>query len=283
MPVLESKILTAGKTALSNALLGIAPASAHSFNVGDTAGYEPVVSNTAITGNLVFEGLATSITSTRLSEDTVRFVCTITESHGPFEVGNMILFMESIEDGVVPFIEVVLPVAITKTQSDPQLTAEGFQVPGSRLAINIELKHSDEVIIQSVTVITPNYASMPTFETQLDVPAGAALSFRQFVISWHSQTRSPVLATVDGGGIIWGIPYSQQVNDPDFGHLDGGQDGGGYGGEPDDIVFGYFYTTPEATFVSPYIGGATYTGIVSNIVGGASYTDTAASQTNYLP
>lgn len=283
MPVLDAQILTAGKAAISDALLGVNEALPHSFLVGDAAAFTPLASMTAVQGSQVFEGSAAAIQATRLSEDTVRYVCTISEQHGPFTVGNLILNMSSEASGVQPFIMVVLPVPIQKQNSDPQFTAQGFRIPGSRIAINIEVKHTEEVEIANVTIITPEYSSLPTYETELDVPVGAALTHKQFVISYHTAVRMPVLGTVDGDNVRWGIPFSQAINHPNFGHIDGGNDGEGYGGDPSEILFGYFYLTPEAVFTYPSIGGSTYddTGVAS--VGNAQYTDTVVGQTNFVP
>lgn len=283
MPVLDAKILTAGKAAISDALLGVNPALPHSFIIGDSFGFEPTDDMLTVAGTKVFTGDATAISATRISEDTVRYVCSLSETHGPFQIGNLILNMSSLASGVTPFIAVVLPVPIQKQQSDPTFTDQGFQVPGSRVAINIEIKHTEEIEIANVTVITPNYSSLPTFETELDVPEGAALTFKQAVISYHSAVRMPVLMTVDANNVRWGMPFTQGINHPYFGHLDGGTDGEGYGGDPSEIIFGYYYLTPEATFTYPSIGGADYTGLTSGVVGGASYDDTVLSATNFVP
>ncbi len=285
MPVLDAKILTAGKTIISDALIGLSLALPSKFLVGTTAGYTPLATDVTVTGSLVHTGTANSITATRIAEDTVRYVCVIEENWGPFDIGNLILFMEDSLGAELPFLEVVFPVKITKVQSDPATTTAGFQVPGSRVAINIELKHTDEATIASVTVITPNYSSLPTFSLDIDVPVGPALTYRQFVVSYDLRTKTPVLFTVDDNNVRWGMPFSQQLEDPDFGHLNGGNDGEGYGGVADGIIFGYYYLTTLSQFTLPNIGGSNYTDNVPNTIGNASYlvTTNVGLQTNYIP
>lgn len=285
MSTLDAKILTEGKSVISDALLGITPAKPHEFRVGDEFGFDPDSNDTAVRGTEVFLGNAAAISSNRLAEDTVRYVCTISEQHGPFTVGNIVLYMVDNLNRIVPFISVVLPVPVTKLNSDPTATASGFQVPGSRLVFNITLKHSDEIEIASVDIVTPNYAQLPTFETEADVPAGASLTFKNAVISYHTVEQRPVLMTVDGNGIRWGMPYYQQINDPDFGHLDGGDasfEHQFYDGI--EILFGYFYLTPESVFTYPVIGGGSYAEDPVNSLGNATYLlSDMVVQTNWVP
>ena len=283
MPVLEAVILDGGKAAISSALIGLDGSAPHSFIVGTEAGGTLDSTIVAVTGEEVFEGGTGSISVSRLSEDTVRYICTISEAEGPFQVGNLLLNLSNLEDGVVPFVHVILPVAITKKQADPTVTTEGYQVPGSRLSFNIEVTHSKDAEIVSVTVVTPTYSTLPMFATEADVPNGAALTYRNFVIQYDTRTKTPVLGTVDQNNIRWGMPYSRNVSDPAFGHLDGGQDGEGYGGEVDEFIPGlsYIYLRIDSDFDEPDIGGVPYTATaLPDTIGGASYTATTNVSTN---
>jgi hypothetical protein len=284
MPVLSAKILTAGKTAISNALLGVSPAKPHSFKCGDEFGFTPVTTDISPRGLLTFTGQATAIAATRLSADTVRYVCSISEQWGPFQVGNLILYMLDDAGAIQPFISVVLPVPVQKVQSAPITTVSGYQVPGSRLAFNIELKHSEEVEILSINIITPNYSSLPTFETEATIPPGAALTFKNFVVSHHTVIKKPVLGTVDGNAIRWGIPFYNQINDPGFGQLDGGDDTlphHYYDGV--EIISGNLYITPESSYTYPSYGGGLYTDTLYFTLGGARYDMTGLIAINFVP
>ena len=284
MPTLNAKILTAGKIVLSNALLGISPAKVHSFGCGDLFGFTPDSNDVAPRGNIVFQADAAAISTSRLAEDTVRHVCSITEQHGPFTVGNIVLYLQDDKGNILPFISVVLPVPIQKLNSNPIVTPSGYEVPGTRLTFNVELKHSDEVTIATVTVVTPTYSFLPSYETEATVPIGAALNYKNFVISHHTVVKRPVLGTVDGNSIRWGIPFTQQINDPDFGHLDGGDDSqphNYYDGA--ELIFGNFYTTPETNYTYPVYGGGGYTDNIVAVLGGATYTVSGLIQINYVP
>lgn len=272
MPVLSAKIVNSGKTIISRTLLGVADIYPVGFRVGDEAGFSPDENDTDIRGNLVYEGGAENIQVNQIAEDTIRYVCTISEVFGPFNVGNLMLYLDDGTNSPLPFVQVALPVIVRKTQASPSFTLEEYNVPGARLAISIEIKHSQEAEILSVNIVTPNYSQLPTFGTEAEVPLGAALTFKQFVVSYDSRTKGPVLFTVDANNVRWGMPFSHQLTDPNFGHLDGGVDGEDYGGEPDEILSGYYYLTPSAAF-SPYnLGEALYTDTYGRTLGNATYT-----------
>lgn len=271
MAVLEGKILDSGKTIISQAMIGIDTALPHSFQIGDAFGFAPLASDTSITGSLVFTGAGDLVQVSVLAPDTVRYVCNIPESYGPFNVGNLVLYMTDNDGLVLPFFEVVLPVPVRKIQSSSAQSQEGYDVPGTRLAISIQIKHSEETTIAQVDVITPTYSSFPTFYQEVDVPLGIALTYQQFVVSYDTRTKGPVMYTVDADGVRWGQPFTHQLEDPNFGHVDGGFDGEGYGMEPDDIVWGYYYLTPQSAFTNTNIGDALYKSPFMRNIGGATY------------
>lgn len=271
MPVLSAKILTSGKSIISKTLLGVGDIFPAGFIVGDEAGFTPDENDTAVRGNVVYEGGANNIQVNQIAEDTIRYVCTISEVFGPFNVGNLIMYLDDGTNSPLPFISVALPVIVRKTQASPSFTLEEYAVPGARLAISIEIKHSQEAEILSVNIVTPDYSQIPTFGTEAEVPLGAALTFRQFIVNFDSRTKGPVLYTVDINNVRWGMPFTHQLTDPNFGHLDGGTDGEEYGAEPDDILSGYYYLTPAAAF-SPYnLGESLYADTYGRILGNASY------------
>jgi len=275
MPVLDAKLLDAGKNLISRALLSVDKLYPYSFVVGDEAGFTPVSTDLAVRGNTVYTGYANNISVNQIAEDTIRYVCNITELVGPFTVGNIIMHLDDGFGNAAPFIEVVLPVTVYKKQSDTSFTSDGYAVPGTRLAISIELKHSQEIEITSIDIITPTYSSLPTFGTEGEVPLGAALTHKQFVVSYDTRTKGPVMFTVDANNVRWGMPFTHQINDPNFGHLLGGTDGEGYGGESDDILTGGYYLTPDTVYSSTYLGGWPYSSVYLVSIGNATYTNTS--------
>lgn len=273
--ILKGRLLDSGLGIFSNALLGLATNYASGFKIGDTYGFEVDKTEIAPRGNIVFEGKTGDIAATRIAIDTVRFVCSISESFGPFYMGNLVLYMQDDDGNEVPFVMVAFPQQVLKTPSADQVTTDGFQVPGSRFAVAIHVKHGDEADDVTVIILPPDYSSLPTFATELEVPPGNALTYKQFVVSYDTRAKTPVMYTVDENNVRWGIPFTQQIMDPRFGQLDGGVDGEGYGGEPDEIVFGMWYTTNEQDFSNNPVGGASYTDSDNlKVLGGATYTNT---------
>lgn len=271
MPVLDGKLLKAGKTIISEAMIGVTTALPHHFDVGDGFGFTPSENDTTIVGNKVFTGYGDLVQVSLLSEDTVRYVCNIPENYGPFNVGNMILYMTDNDGDVLPYFEVVLPVVVRKIKSSSAQSQDGYDVPDTRLTISIEIRHSEEAVITSINVITPTYSTLPTFYTEQDVPPGVALTYSQFIVTYDTRTRGPVLYTIDADGVRWGMPFTHQLEDPNFGHVVGGFDGEGYGQEPDEIVCGYWYLTPSSAMSSTNIGDALYKSPFMATLGGATY------------
>jgi len=273
--ILKGRILNQGKGIVSAALVGLASSYAAGFKVGDVSGFTVDPTETAPRGEVTFEGKTEDVAVTRVSLDTVRFVCSISESHGPFRIGNIVLYMRDENGNAVPFVMVAFPFAVLKQPSADQVTTDGFTLPGSRFAVAITIKHSDELNDVEVVVLPPDYSSLATFANENEVPPGAALTFKQFVVAYDTRARTPVLFTVDHENVRWGNPFYQQIRDHRFGQLDGGMDGEGYGGEPDELVFGMFYTTDEADYTENPAGGAAYTdSTVLQTLGGSTYTKT---------
>lgn len=281
--ILTGKVLNAGKHILTNALVGLATSYAAGFDVGDAYGFVLDPADTAVRGNIVYQGSTHDIAVLRVAEDTVRFTCSITEGLGPFQVGNLILFMQDENSNAVPFVEVVLPFPVIKQPSADQVTTSGVVLPGTRFAISITVKLTDQADNVVVEILPPDYSSLPSFGSELDVPPAAAMTFKQYVINYDSRVKTPVLYTIDENNVRWGIPFYQQMRDPRFGQLDGGMDGEGYGGEADELVFGMWYTTPAASYTVNPVGGAKYTdGDQLNTIGGATYTKTVNSHYDNL-
>ncbi|QIG74785.1 hypothetical protein EVC12_150 [Rhizobium phage RHph_I42] len=273
--ILKGIILDAGRIILSDALVGEGPHYASGFRLGDTAGFIPDRTDTGPRGTIVYTGKTMDIAVTRIAVDTVRFVCSVTEMAGPFPVGNCVLYFGDSNGEDVPLVSVAFPYQIIKTPSNDQVTTDGYTLPGSRFAVAITVKITDDIEDVEVVVLPPDYSSLPSFATEDDVPPGNALTFKQAVISFDTRVKTPVLMTVDHNNVRWVQPFYQQMRDPRFGQLDGGVDGEGFGGEAEEIVFGMWYTTHDEDFTVNPVGGATYDdGPNIQTIGGATYTDT---------
>lgn len=280
--IIKGKVLDAGKVIVTNALVGQATSFASEFRVGDQAGFTFDSTETAPRGAIVHTGSQNDIAVTRIAIDTVRFVCSIPEGFGPFQMGNLVMYMENDDNDSVPFLAVSFPYQVLKQPSNDQVTTDGFTLPGTRFAISIELKHSDEETDVIINILPPDYSSLPSFATELDVPPGNSLTFKQFVINYDTRTKSPVLVTIDENNVRWATPLTQQIMDPSFGQLDGGMDGEGYGGHAYELVWGGWYTTPNSAYTENPVGGAAYTDTQLNTIGGAGYTQTTNTYTQNL-
>lgn len=274
--IITGIVLDSGKSVISNSLVGLATSFASGFQVADQFGFPVDETDTAPRGNIVYNGPSQDIAVTRVAIDTVRFVCTIPEGVGPINMGNLVLYMQDQQSNVVPFISVAFPQRIVKTPSADQVTTDGFILPGSRFSISIEIKHSNNVNTVTITILPPDYSSLPTFATEAEMPPAASMTFKQAVVNFDTRSKTPVMYSIDHNNVRWGNPFYQQIRDPDFGQLDGGMDGEGWGGEAEEIIFGYFYTTADGDFTANPVGGAAYTDIDANLqtVGGATYTVT---------
>lgn len=280
--IIKGKVLHDGKIVVTNALIGQATSYACEFRVGDQAGFEFDTNETAPRGAIVHIGTQHDIAVTKIAIDTVRFVCSIPEGFGPFNMGNLVMYMQNDDNESVPFLAVSFPHQVLKQPSNDQVTTDGFTLPGTRFAVSIELKHSDEETDVIVNILPPDYSSLPSFATELDVPPGSSMTFKQFIINYDTRTKCPVLVTVDENNTRWATPLTQQIMDPSFGQLDGGMDGEGYGGHADELVWGGWYTSPNEAYTENPVGGASYTDSGLRTIGGSSYTKTVNEYTSNL-
>lgn len=272
MPTISAVLLTTGKQLITQALVGRTPVTPTRFEVGDSYGYTPDPDlDTTIHGNLVHTGGEVDIRATVLTDNTARYELTINENYGIFEVGNLILYGMDEDDNEYPYVHLALPVPITKTQALNVLPLPSDYVnPGNRLVFNIQITHSDLATIASVTVVTPAYSSLAVFENSGAIPNAGVLTWEQVVSAFDTRTNTPVLVSRDSSNGLWAHPFFQHIGDPMLGSVNGGVDGFGYGPNPTDLLFGHFYTTPDAEYVDTY-GGGTYTVDPVEIIGGASY------------
>lgn len=274
MADVKAVLLNDGKRLITGALAGFTGIAPVKFRVGDMAGFTPDVNDVDIRGQLVFEGLSGLMQARRLADDTVRYTLVITESYGPFYVGNIVMFAAHADNAPEALVSVVLPFKVKKTVSNPDIGAlQPFPVPGSRLTINITIKHSidgDDIVVQ---VVNPEFSSLPFFDLQTEVPPPAINPWSQFVI--HNDTRldTPTLITKRSDGTQWGIPFWQNFRSPKFGVIDGGTTGDNHKPNAGSFLWGYFYLTPNE-YLKSIIGQSGYIQSELNYVGqvgGISY------------
>lgn len=267
-------LLREGRRLLSGALAGMTGVGPTHFRVGPTAGFTPQDTDTDVRGGLAFEGKSGLIQIRMVAVDTVRYTMIITEAFGPFDIGNIVMYASNGDDNALPMFEVVLPFAVKKTRGDPDLNnATPFPSPGNRFTINVTIKHSLDGDDINIEVINPEFASLPVFDTQLNIPPAAINPWQQFVVHNDTRVNSPVVVSKDEAGQYWGIPFWQNLRSPKFGVIDGGVSGDNHLEEQGAFLWGYFYLTPNILLTGT-LGSTGYIqdndSYVGNI-GGASY------------
>lgn len=273
----DAILLNDGKRLITGVFTGFTPMAPIKFRVGNAAGFATNPNAINISGSTVFEGGAALIQVRRIYDDTVRYTLIIPESVGPMEIGNIILYAAHADNVDAPnaLVQVVLPFRVKKEVSSPDLgNPNPFPSPGNRFVINITIRHSIEGDDVVVTVLNPEYSSLPSFPTQLDVPAAAINPWNQFVINLDDRTKTPTLVHKRSDGQYWGVPFWQNLRDPKFGVIDGGNTGDQHLPGNGSFLWGYFYTTPN-NVLKGQIGGSGYIqdnnlGYVGTI-GGLSY------------
>lgn len=275
MSDVKAILLDSGKNLITGSLAGFTAVGPTEFRIGSTAGFDPLKTDTDITGPLVFRGLSGLIQRRMIAFDTVRYTMTVTEKYGPFEIGNIVLFASHADGTSRALVKVVLPFKVTKRPSDPDVGAtQPFPTPGARFTINVTIKHSidaDDVIVQ---VINPNYSSLPYFDTQFNIPPTLTNPYSVFAIHNDTRINTPVMVSKRADGSYWGIPFWQNLRSPKFGTIDGGTTGDGHLEDQGSFAWGYYYLTPN-DLLDGVLGGTGYLqdnelGYV-DIVGGSAY------------
>lgn len=267
-------LLDSGKRLITGALTGFTAIGPVKFRVGDLAGFTPDKTDTDIRGTLVFEGLAGLTQVRRIADDTVRYTLVITEQHGPFDMGNVVLFCSHADAEPSPMVSVVFPFKVRKNAGNVDLgDSLDVPTPGNRFTINITIKHSVEGEVVTVNVTDPQFSSLPFYATRYDIPAYALNPWGQFVVHNDDRIGTPTLVTKRSDGSYWGVPFWQNFRSPKFGIIDGGVAGDGRAADNLGYAWGNFYLTPEDLYDSA-LGGSGYTANPSSyvgVVGGASY------------
>lgn len=270
-------ILNRGKELLGGAASGFSRFAAHSFNLGSTAGYTPVATDTNVRGSIVYTGHAGLVQSRMVDRDTVTFTMLVPEGVGPFSFGSVVLFGNAFDGSPLPFIEIAFPYTIDKVIADPNIGAgTPFPKPGSRLMISVTFKISTASAGTAVTVsvVAPQFNNLPSFEDEMSLPPPLAQPWNQFIVQRHTVLKNPVLATKRADASQWGMPLFDNLRSPRFGFIDGGVMGDKYQAEGCNWLFGQRYDTP-AEYFQGQVGGASYTTLVAipeeNTLGAVPY------------
>lgn len=266
MADVQGILLNTGRGLITSSMIGFSMFAPLKFRVGNSFGFTPDPADTDIRGALTYEGSSALMTSRRLAEDAARYVCTIPESEGDFDIGNIVFFGTMWNNDPIPLFSVSLPYLYHKQVASPSFEGQPFPTPGSRFICNVTIKHSLEATGVTVTITTPTFASFPTYEDENSVPTPGLNPWSTYIISKDSRTGGPTFVFTDENEVTWGIPATQLLREPNFGDADGGYTGDGYTKEVRSYISGGTFTTDEAVYRGT-IGGESFTEAAENFIG----------------
>jgi hypothetical protein len=249
---LQTILLDSGTAALAQAIAEGTPLQVVAYHIGQGANYNPSTTATdVIPVPPVYVGDATTIAPSVVSNNEIRYVITLVETLGPFGVGNIMLFLQLGDDPtLIPYILGVLPVPVPKYASNPPATI------GNRLVFNLTAKYVNIATAFTLNVITPEYASLFNYIDENGLPPATNTAQQQSVLQNLTSTGSPAIAlrrTLDNSWYL--LPFTQRLDDPNYGALSGGVVGDGYVPYYGDWYAGGFYVTPLSGFNNYLIGG----------------------------
>lgn len=251
---MQTVLLNSGKTALARAIAEGNKLKVVAYRVGQAANFEPQVNATNVQPVSMYQGEASTVDTSLINGDEVRYTITLLEPVGPFNVGNIMLFLQGDSDtALVPYLYGVLPIAVPKYKNNPPQTI------GNRLVFNMTAKYTNVSEAFELKVITPVLASLPNYRDEFDLPAPQFASYQQLVLQNNTNTGSPALAArreIDNSWFL--MPFFQRVDDPSFGAMKGGIIGDGYLPFYGDYFAGGTYITPSAGFNRTLDGGPSW-------------------------
>lgn len=243
------QLLDAGKNALALALASGGKLRVTEFRVGRAANFAPTGVGANVTPNVAFTGDASMINTGVVNSDQIRYVVTIPEQYGPFDVGNIMLFLDDGKGGKVPFLWGVNAVPIPKYKNDPPRSI------GNRATFTLTAKYTNISEAVNLQVVAPQYSSVINYPDEEGLAPASMTGFNQAIIQNHTSIGRPLLAIrreVDNAWFMTSL--TQRLDDPNFGQIDGGEIGDGYLPYQGEFSAGGFYRTPTPSF-NEYLDG----------------------------
>lgn len=274
------KLLEGGRRQILSAAAGFASFAPHSFKVGDLAGFiDASATETLPRGDIVFTGDAYLMQARLQDEGAVKYTMMLPEGAGPFNVGNIVMYTVAVGQQPVPYAMIILPFRINKKLSEYDIGPNGMPNPGNRMMISLTVKHRvhdvDDVDNIIVEVIAPEYANLPYFDRETNLPSPSLNPWSQFIVQRAALTGQPALATKGDDERYWIMPFFKDIRHPKYNVMSGGISGDGYKETEYGWLWSHRYTTPEGQYKGS-IGGYSYTSIgvaALNRVGGVPYTE----------
>jgi hypothetical protein len=261
IPTYLSCIVDDGKYAIGQALVQQKKIRPYCFTIGNAYNFTPLESGTEVQGDLVYTGSGSLIKGYIVSKDTFKFSLTVPESAGDFDVGNILLYMQSDDGQIFPFIWAVMKIPYPKQKQIENTVGNRFVFEFIEKIVNV-------TDILQMDIVANEYASLAGYQNEFDLPIPSQALFQQFVV--HEPKFSPVpfvgmRRTVDNS--YWGLALYSKVNDPFFGTIASGQAGDSKGSK-DNIFWGGTIKMTDDKLPITYGGGTIASNPTFSIGGG---------------
>ena len=249
---MKSELLNRGTNAIVNAHAKGSKIRFSEFRVGEDAAIP--ISRDAINPSpvTVYTGSSEYIFTSVVDNDTLRVTLKIPETVGGFNIGNIILYVSDAEGNKVPFGYGVGDVQAPKYASSD--TSVGVSVE-----LSMFFKYVNIIDAVNITVVSPEYSSLQSYKDESELPDASQFTYQQVYIQNYIGLNRPIMVSrraVDDR--LFGFPFLQRIDNPRFGWIDGGSVGDGYKPDNGEVIFGYYYVTPEGAFNRPPITGGVY-------------------------
>lgn len=244
------QLLDQGKNALALAIASGSKLRVTEYRVGRSANFPPSKDGTTVTPNTVFTGDSTMINTGVVNSDQIRYIITIPESYGPFDVGNIMLFLDDGAGGKVPFLWGVNAAPIPKYQNDPPRSI------GNRCVFTLTAKYTNITEAVNLIVTAPEYSSLISYPNEEGLAPASMAGFNQAILHNHTRLGRPTIAMRRAVDSVWFLAsLTQRIDDPHFGAIDGGEIGDGYLPFQGEYSAGGFYRTPNVSYNEYLEGG----------------------------
>ena len=249
-----------------------------SFRIGDAFGFEVDPDEVSPRGNITYTGARDSLKLKTFNDGkSLRLSLLIPEQYNEVNIGNIVVY--ALYKGVIkPFVSLVLSELIIKRNPSTEITDQNYKYPANRLVINITISYFSDAGINTdytINIITPNYANLPYFGKDTDVPLVSENPYSQFIVNeMEALGGLPAFVTKDQDtNSYFASPMFQNIASPKFGVLNSFKSDL-HDGSRVTWVWGQTYETPDDSYRG-IIGGMSYedTGEDYLIIGGLSYED----------
>lgn len=275
MNEIKLKLLDTGITSLISGYVDFFNVDLHSFIIGDSVNFTPDTGETSPRGNITFTGGRENLKLKISNEDKdLKVSLTIPEEYNEIKIGNIVLY--TYQGGTIkPFCMLVLTELVIKRNPSSLITDQFFKYPANRMVISISITYVDVDSIgvdYTINVETPNFANLPYFGNDFQIPVVEENPHPQFVVNQMlSLGGYPTFVSKNIENThYFASPVFQDIGSPKFGILNSLRSD-----YHEDLrvtwVWGQTYTTPEEGFRG-VVGGTAYTE-TENItkIGGLSY------------